>query len=384
MMSAPCLQIDLRKITHNAQTLVERLRKCGISVTGVTKVTLGSPDIACALLDAGVGDLGDSRIENIEAMRHKRVTGPMSLIRAPMLSQVKRVVMSADISFNTEISTIRRLACEAHASGRTHGVVLMVELGDLREGIMPGELLGTVAEILNLPNIVFKGIGTNLACRSGVCPDDDNMKILSGLVESIEATFGISVDIVSGGNSANLSWALNSGDSGRINNLRLGESILLGCETLHRKPIEGLHQDAITLVAEVIESKTKSTRPIGTLAQSAFGKPTIASDRGDIAQSIFAIGMQDIDPTGLRPPPGIDIIGCSSDHLITSSNGKCLAIGTTTVFQLDYNALLRAMTSPFVKKSIAAASNVVHPNERTISSSTAGIGINNKVPRRLQ
>ena len=34
---------------------------------------------------------------------------------------------------------------------------------------------------------------------------------------------------------------------GKINNLRLGESIYLGCETLHRKPIPGLFTDALTV-----------------------------------------------------------------------------------------------------------------------------------------
>ena len=81
MMSAPRLEIDLDKITHNARTLVERLANRGIAVTGVTKATLGSVEIANALLQAGVSALGDSRIENIEALRLARVVAPMTLIR---------------------------------------------------------------------------------------------------------------------------------------------------------------------------------------------------------------------------------------------------------------------------------------------------------------
>lgn len=383
MMPTPRLQIDLRKISHNAQTLVERLRRCGISVTGVTKVALGSPDIARTLLNAGVEDIGDSRIENIEAMRQAGVPAQMSLIRSPMLSQAKRVVMSADTSFNTEIATIRRLSHEACGLDRTHAIVLMVELGDLREGIMPADLLATVGETLNLPNIIFKGIGTNLACRSGTCPDDDNMRKLSELAESIESNFDISVEWVSGGNSANLHWALNEGSNGRINNLRLGESILLGCETLNRRPIEGLHQDAITLVAEVIESKTKPSKPIGRFAQSAFGETAKAVDCGNITQSIFALGIQDVDPAGLCPPHGTKIIGCSSDHLITSSSGKHLDIGSEMVFQLGYNALLRAMTSPFVQKSVISANGSVQSEYRLSSSCAADKNIHDKVSAQL-
>ena len=102
-MTAPRLTIDLNKIHHNAGTLVQRLDDRGIAVTGVTKATLGSPEIANTLIRAGVRAIGDSRMENIEAMRLAGVTAPMTLIRSPMLSQAHRVVTGADVSLNTEL-----------------------------------------------------------------------------------------------------------------------------------------------------------------------------------------------------------------------------------------------------------------------------------------
>ena len=356
-MFAPRLEINLGKIQHNACTLVERLARRGISVTGVTKATLGSTEIAHAMLLAGVSGLGDSRIENIEAMRTSCVSARLSLIRSPMLSQAKRVVTSADISFNTELEVIRRLSFEAGKLGRTHAVVLMVELGDLREGLMPGDLVAAVRETLSLPNIVFKGLGTNLACRSGVCPDDANMSELHRLATLIEAEFDISIEIVSGGNSANLEWVFSSEYTGRVNNLRLGESILLGREALHRNALDGLHTDAITLVAEVVESKLKPTQPTGKLAQNAFGECPDVVDSGTVAQAILAIGAQDVDLGGLQPPKGIEILGGSSDHVVVTSGVGNLAVGAEMTFQLDYSALLRAMTSPFVGKSYKCAGN---------------------------
>ena len=357
-MSAPRLEIDLGKIRHNARTLVERLANRGISVTGVTKATLGSPEIAHAMLLAGVNGLGDSRIENIEAMRRSRVSARLSLIRSPMLSQAKRVVTCADVSFNTELEVIRRLSFEAGKLGRTHAVVLMVELGDLREGIMPVDLVAAVGETLSLPNIVFKGLGTNLACRSGASPDDANMGELSRLAALIETTFDISIEIVSGGNSANLEWVASSEYTGRVNNLRLGESILLGREALHRNAIDGLHTDAITLIAEVIESNVKPTQPTGVLAQNGFCKYPDVVDRGNVAQAILAIGEQDVDLGGLQPAKGFEILGGSSDHLIVTSGVGSMAVGAELTFQLNYSAMLRAMTSPFVGKSYKWASNV--------------------------
>jgi predicted amino acid racemase len=150
-MTAPRVEIDLDKICHNARTLVQRLDDRGISVTAITKATLGSREIAGALLQAGVDALGDSRIENIEAMRRADVPASMTLIRSPMLSQASRVVTHADVSFNTELDTISKLSSFAQRARRTHGIVLMVELGDLREGIMPDDLENAVRETLHFP-----------------------------------------------------------------------------------------------------------------------------------------------------------------------------------------------------------------------------------------
>lgn len=355
MMAAPRLEIDLDKIYHNAHTLVERLGKRGISVTGVTKATLGSNKVAATLLQAGVKSLGDSRIENIEALRIGQLSAPMTLIRSPMLSQVQRVVKHADISCNTEIDVIRALSHQAQQTGRRHGIILMVELGDLREGIMPDDLLDCVRETLSLPNIKVKGIGTNLACRSGVAPDARNMARLSELAALIETTFDLKLEIVSGGNSANLEWALSGAEIGRINDLRLGEAILLGCETLHRQPLDGLFTDAITLVAEVIEVKFKPTLPTGEVSQNAFGETTVVADRGQVRQAILAIGRQDTDPDGLLAPAGMKVMGGSSDHLILESASDDLSVGTEVIFQVNYSALLRAMTSPFVTKVMTPA-----------------------------
>ena len=313
---------------------------------------MGAPEIANAWLRAGVIGLGDSRVENIKTMRGAQMGASMTIIRTPMLSQLDQVVELTNVSFNTEIKVIRKLSETAKRLNRIHAIILMVELGDLREGIMPPLIEKTVRSVLRLPNIIFMGIGTNLACRSGVAPDRHNMAELSALADSIDATFGPIVNTVSGGNSANLAWALSGADTGRINNLRLGESLLLGCEPLHRQRIKGLHTDAITLFAEVIELKTKPSKPWGKIAQAAFGTVIPSRDVGSITQAILAIGRQDTDPDGLVPPPGLKILAASSDHLVvdTSHYRGSMKLGAQIPFQLNYSALLRAMTSPFIAK----------------------------------
>ncbi len=353
-MTAPRLEIDLDKIRHNASVLVHRLGERDITVWGVTKATLGFPAIARSLLQAGIEGLADSRVENIQTMRRASVSATMTLIRSPMLSQAEHVVATADISLNTELDVLSELSKAANAVGRMHSVLLMVELGDLREGIMPADLEETVRQTLRLPGIAFKGIGTNLACRCGVAPDEANMSELSALADALDATFGPVVSIVSGGNSSNLEWALGSADTRRINNLRLGEAILLGCEPLYRQPIEGLFTDAIRLIAEVIEAKVKPSQPWGEIAETAFGANTIPRDQGSIFQAILAVGHMDTDPTGLTPPSGIAILGSSSDHLIVECGKARPAVGDQMSFGLGYSALIRAMGSPLVAKQVLA------------------------------
>jgi predicted amino acid racemase len=349
-VNLPRLEIRLDQIRHNAELLVERLGRQGIAVCGVTKATLGSPEIANELLLAGVSSLGESRIENIERLRRGGITAEIILIRSPMLSQVDRVVAGADLSLNSEHQVIARLSEVARRQERRHGVILMVELGDLREGLMPSDLSSFVEQVLSLDHLDLRGIGTNLACQSGVIPDASNMAELSALAESIESEFAIAVEIVSGGNSANLNWALDGSlDCGRINHLRLGESILLGCEPTNRIPLEGLHGDAISLMGEVIESKIKPSEPWGMRGQTAFGPSEDDMTRPESgARIIVALGRQDVDPDGLVPPPPLSILGTSSDHLVLASSGEPPQVGSAIRFELGYSALLRSMTSPFV------------------------------------
>jgi predicted amino acid racemase len=359
-VSAPRLEIRLDRIRHNADAIVQRLTPLGITVCGVTKATLGSPEIAREILAAGVTSLGESRIENVEHLRQAGITAPIILIRSPMISQADRIVQSADCSLNTEIDVVDHLSRSAHRQRRRHGVILMVELGDLREGIMPADLHDTVRTVLDFPGIVLRGIGANLACQSGVVPDATNMAELSALATSVEEAFGIDLDIVSGGNSANLPWALDPhAHIGRINHLRLGESILLGREPTRRSILEGLDANAISIVGEVIESKIKPSEPRGTRGQTAFGQAVEGPRGRDSSQRVVvALGRQDVDTEGIFAPVGFELLGASSDHLILGSTAIAPEVGAELRFELNYSALVRSMTSPFVSRRFVRSDGI--------------------------
>ena len=351
-MSTPRIEINLKKIAHNAAILIDLYGSKGVEIIGVTKAVCGNPAIAKILLKSGLKTLADSRIENIQRMIDAGIDAEFLLLRSPHFSQAETVVKYTDISLNSEIVVIKELSKFAVEQNTIHKIILMIELGDLREGLMPSDLDTTIEQILELHGIELVGIGTNLACMGGIKPNDKKMGYLSSMGTEIEEKFGISLKYISGGNSANFNWFMDTKDIGRINSLRLGESIYLGCETLYRRPIPGLFLDSFTLVTEIIESKIKPSIPNGEVAQDAFGNVPNFKDRGKILRVILGIGLQDVKVSGLTPDLDVDILGSSSDHIIVDAKNLNLKVGEELEFEMNYGALLSAMTSPYVTKKI--------------------------------
>jgi predicted amino acid racemase len=345
----PRIEISLAQIRHNARMLTERYGQKGISLMGVSKATLGDPAIATAMIQGGVKFIADSRLENIQRMKRAGVSTQFVLLRTA-LSQAHSIIENVDISLNTELEIVKELSHYAHANHKIHQIIVMVELGDLREGILPCDLPQFVKKVQALSDIKIIGIGCNLACYGGIKPDSHKMLELSELTDAIEKEFQINLKVISGGNSANYEWYESAQNVGRINNLRLGESILLGRETVNQTAIPGLYPNAFKLIAEVIESKEKPSLPFGEICRDAFGNVPTFRDRGVHRRVILALGRQDVLISGLTPGDDMEILGSSSDHLVLDGKNHDFKVGSEVKFNLDYGGLLSAMTSPFVKK----------------------------------
>ncbi|MGH1467196.1 MAG: alanine racemase [Cognatishimia sp.] len=351
-MSCPRIEVDLGKIRCNTQTLVERLSPRGIGVTGVTKAICGHPAIAQAMLDGGAAGLADARISNVRRLRAAGMTGPITLIRTPMLNQVDQVVQSCEASYNTEPLIISALAAAAIRKDSVHGIVLMVEMGDQRDGILPENLADIVQLVMNMSGVALKGIGANFACLNGGAPTAFQMAALSALSNRIEGVCGPFLSIVSGGNSANLPWALGEHSTGRINDIRLGEAILLGVEPVSGDQIDGMHTDAFTLVAEVIETDARPLPfPIAPIDPTAERLRIVTTSAASV-RMIFAIGHQDTDIPGLSMPVGYTLIGATSDHLVVGMPHPLPKVGSEVGFQMNYNALMRAMAAPDIEVTL--------------------------------
>jgi predicted amino acid racemase len=328
-MTYPLLAIDPRKIAHNTGLVAGLLQKQSMRLVGVAKGTSANLDVVGAMIRGGAAAIGDSRLANLARIREWGYRGETILLRAPGPSQCAEAVAYADTSLNSEISTVRRLGEAALQAGRSHNVILMVDLGDLREGV------------------------TDLACYGGVIPTVKTMELLLEVKEKVERRLGRRLERVSGGTSANLKMVLEQQMPPGITELRIGEGILLGNEAVCREAIPGCYADAFLLKAEVIEVQKKPSKPIGEIGQDAFGNVPYFEDRGIRRRALLALGRQDVDPEGLIPlEPGIEILGASSDHLICDIEDAALPVevGSILEFKLTYSALLRASSSPYVTK----------------------------------
>jgi len=357
-MAGPAVIVDLDKIEDNARSIIGMCSEHGISVTAVSKVTCGMPQVARAMLRGGAAGIGESRLENVHRLRANGIVAEMMLLRIPPLSGIEEIVRSVDVSLNSEMSVIRSLSKAAQEQGITHRIIMMIDLGDLREGFWPDDVLSAAREIVELPNIKLQGIGTNLTCYGGVIPTRENMQSLIDWAWRIEDVTGVRVETISGGNTSSLPLIASGKMPKEINHLRIGEGILLGRETIHRNVWPGTSQDAFRLKAEVIELKEKPSVPIGETGQDAFGHTPVFEDKGEMLRGILNVGREDVDIEGLQPvDERLSILGASSDHLLmdVTPMQSGIALGDTVEFTLNYSALLASMTSLYVDKTTVSA-----------------------------
>ncbi|MEE8389200.1 MAG: alanine/ornithine racemase family PLP-dependent enzyme [Anaerolineae bacterium] len=348
------IEIDCEAIRHNAEGVVQACAARGIQVAAVTKACCGHPEVARAMLAGGAGLLAESRLNNVRRLREAGIKADVLLLRLPRPSEAADVVRLTQMSLNSEVETVRVLSRAAQAQGLTHQVILMVEMGDRREGIMHTQALDAAQSMLGLPGIDLAGIGSNVACISGVLPSRENVQSLIDVAESIEQTLGIRFRVISGGNTYNLDLLDDDQVSPRVNQLRIGHGILVGPPTPY-KPLPFPFQTVFNVVAEVIEVQTKPSAPEGQTFMDAFGLAPHWEDLGDRRRAILAIGHQDLRIDGLRPKrPGVTIIGASSDHLVmdVTEADPPVHVGDEMEFDPIYAAVATAMASVGVTQVI--------------------------------
>lgn len=341
--------INYDRIHRNALAVNVMCSLRGINVVGVVKACCGNPEVAHAVVAGGIRVLGESRLQNIVRLRNAGIAADFMLLRSPRISEAMDTVRHAQISLNSEPAVLRALSQAASAAGVRHQVILMVELGDRREGIMPEDVAAASKEITALPALELAGIGVNWACVGGVLPSVEKLELFTDIAKEIERVLGQPLPVVSGGNTANLDLLLQGKTPDGINQLRIGEAILLGTNVPPNNPLPGLLQDTFEVMAEVIEVRTKPSLPDGVVYQDAFGRHPHWVDRGLRRRAIVAMGEQDLRVSGLAAKrPGVTIVGASSDHMVldVSDADPPVYVGEELAFRPGYSAVATAMVNP--------------------------------------
>lgn len=360
-MSYPALIIDHEKLKFNMKTIVDWCEQSNIWVAGIIKGHYAMPSVVQDYVDSGAKMLGSSRLSQLRKVKEMNLGVPLLMIRIPMMSELKELVELAEYSLQSEVATLDKLNKVAEAAGKRHNVILMADMGDLREGFFnEDELIAAALHVENeLDWLHLAGIGTNLGCYGSVMPTEKNMNQLAKYAEDIESVIGRQLEIVSGGATSSLMPVFDGVMPSKINMLRIGAVTMTGpMEDIRvdygREEIDALYGDCFTLKMEVIEVKDKPTHPIGELGVNAFGEKPVYVDRGVRKRALLAGGRADYGDFGDIIPDleGAEIIGASGDHTILDIE-ECeteIKVGDIITFRLKYSAILRLSLSKDVMK----------------------------------
>ncbi len=345
-MIYPNLIIRLDYIKENAKSISNVCSEHHIHVCGVVKGIHSDPKVANAMIEGGVSQIGDARLGNLVELKKAGVKVPLLLTRIPMLSELEELVQVADISLNSEMVTIKAIDRICLENNRRHKVVLMCDLGDLREGIIGAlEIVQSALDIEKMNGVELAGIGTNLGCYGSIRPSCSNMNELVEIAHAIESKIERKLEIVSGGATSTLPLVYEGCIPAGINHLRIGEGILLARDLpdIWEVALPKTHQNTVTIEAQIVELKKKPSHPIGEVFIDAFGNRPTYVDRGEEYRAIVALGRQDFGFMDQLIPVNEDVklIGSSSDHLIvTVPEESSFAVGDVLSFEMYYGPML--------------------------------------------
>lgn len=352
------ITLNSDKLLYNFSFLDDLFSHNHIEWAIVGKLLCGNEKFLKVLLEISNKEVCDSRLSNLKTIKKLSPATQTVYIKPPAQRLAKSIVEFADVSFNTELNTIKALSEEAVKQQKIHKIVIMVEMGELREGIMAKNLPQFYGDVLPYPNIEVVGIGTNLNCLNGILPDEKKLIKLNRYKEIVEETYGMKIPYISAGSSVTIPLIFRNQIPDGINHFRVGETLFFGTDVYQDSLISGMYQDVFRLTVEIIEIIEKPMVPAGDVGTNLTGESP-QHDTKDLGKksirAIVDIGLLDIDPKNITPfLQGIEIIGASSDMLILDlgANASQFKVGDTLDFNMDYMAVLRAMNSDYVDKKV--------------------------------
>jgi predicted amino acid racemase len=357
------LSINIDRILTNVRKLNAYLGEHDITWTLVTKMLSGYQPVLEHLLAApcmkSLHSVGDSRISNLRVIKKIRPDIVTMYIKPAAVNQARNVVKYADISLNTSYRTILELSKEAERYGRLHRVVVMLELGELREGIMRDNVIEFYEKIFNLPHIRVIGLGTNLGCMFGIEPTYDKLIQLDLYVQLIKARFKQNLELISGGSSITLPLVGKGKIPRGVNHLRIGETAFLGRSLLTGKRFRDLSTNAFDFSAEIVEIEKKAMVPDGQLSDASVGHAVDPGGSDTVGAESYRclvdFGQLDVELDDLvLKDKNVNLAGITSDVTVydLGQDKRKWKVGKQLHFRPNYMAVARLMNNRYVTKRI--------------------------------
>lgn len=352
------LKLYKKELQHNFEFLDKLFKEKDIKWGITTKLVCGNRSYLKEVIDLGIGEVHDSRISNLRVIKEMAPETVTVYIKPPPLNILPDIVKYADISLNTELSTMNALSEEAQKQDKLHKVIIMIEMGDLREGVMRDDLIHFYEKVFRLPGIRVVGLGTNLNCLHGVMPDEDKLIQLVLYKQIIELRFKRDIPLVSGGTTVTIPLLLRNLLPHGVNHFRVGEALFFGKNLFTDGVIEGMSDRVLEFYIQIIELSEKPMAPMGELGTNPQGKKSVIPDEdyGKTSyRAIVDIGVLDIQQNYLIPVDDhINITDASSDMLIldVGSNPDALKVGDMIRFKLKYMGALGLMSSYYIEKKV--------------------------------
>lgn len=352
------ITLETNKLKSNFEYLDNNFRKHGIDWSVVSKLLCGNKDFLTELLNLGIKQVSDSRTTNLKTIKAINPEIETIYIKPPAHRSIRNVIKYADISLNTEIRTINLLSEEAVRQGKIHKIIIMIELGELREGVMGDDFIQFYSKVFKLKNIEVIGIGANLSCLYGILPNSDKLIQLSLYKQLIEALFNKKIRYVSGGSSVTIPLVFQNLLPKAINHFRVGESLFLGTDVYNNTTLKNMHSDVFRLFAEIIELTEKPVNPTGEMGTNVEGHSFEFDEKmiGKTAyRAIIDLGLLDVEQSHITPVDGdLSFVGASSDMLVINlgANKKKYKVGDLLEFRMDYMGTLRILNSRYIEKKV--------------------------------
>ncbi|WP_162426310.1 alanine racemase [Pontibacter pudoricolor] len=351
------LKLYRDRLQHNYRHLDKVFKEHNIDWGIVSKLLCGEEKFLKELLALGVKEIHDSRVTNLKAIKKVAPDVQTVYIKPAPKKSIPEIIEFADVSFQTEFEIIKLLSAEAVRQKKLHKIIIMIEMGDLREGVMGEELVDFYEKVFELPGIAVIGLGANFNCLHGVMPTRDKLIQLSLYKQIIETKFDKKIPWVSGGTSVTIPLLFTHQLPKGINHFRIGEALFFGLNLFTGETFEGMHDDVLELSAEIIELTEKPMIPDGILAENPSGDNYEIDERlyGKTShRAILDVGLLDVNPKFLIPKDNLSVVGASSDMLVIElgTNDKNYKVGDVLQFSLRYMGALSILNSRYINKEV--------------------------------